>query len=268
MLAFAVSVVGMMCSLLYTSDVGYFLLDVVDHYTNNLLVVSVGFMHRVAAAWVYRLDAVIEEIGNPHGRRAMAIFNASWAVAVVMGNVVGFAAAPPLGPAVGVGIAAAVAGAGTGTALLLASSSSSSSSSSLRRRLLLVILGPSELLRADLNAALSSTSSGALRICLLWSVVLKYATPIALSVVVSSSVNALVRGGGYGGYSLGYQLFGTLVVFVGVSMMILGLLHPDAYQFLWPRHLDDQQMHTPFSASAAPSDDTLTTTTTTTMRIT
>ena len=243
MIATIVSVFGFMCSLLYTADIGYYLLDVVDHYTNNLLVVAIGFLYCISATWLYRLDEVEEKIG-PTGKHALGIHNAAWLCAIIVGNVVGFAVDPKffyVGPILAVVIVLV----GTLSAIVVAMKKPSGSkdeergaarpanpsSATTKERVVLVLLGPAEMLRNDLNRcilALYDANIHPWTIHIAWSIVVKYITPTVLSIVFSSTINDLAREGGYGGYSIGYQLFGAGVVFVGLLLVVIGVAVPDA----------------------------------------
>lgn len=257
LIAAITTLVGLCASLLYVSDIGLYVLDVVDHYVNSFLIIGIGILHAVAAGWTYRRQDVARAIGV-RGSFALACVEAGWLSAAIVGNGIGFgiladatalSAFPGGGPVLGAVLALLliVIGTSAGLALALLGKDAAQQGTTAAQRARLLLMGPVDRVVEDLNAGIEQMYDPSIqgvpwRIPQAWSIAVKFVIPSILSLVFSSNLNDLIRVGGfYGGYSMGYQAFGCAIVLLGFSFVVLGLVAPHAYDGLWPAHLDADQ---------------------------
>lgn len=96
----AVVAVSMLLSLLYCTEFGFYLLDAVDTWVNNLSLIFVVWFECVAVTTMYRCQDVYQQVGVA----AYAVFTAAYILAMVLGVAVAQAAGPPAGAGVGFGL--------------------------------------------------------------------------------------------------------------------------------------------------------------------
>lgn len=105
-------IVSFLLTLMYCTQFGFYLLDGVDRWLNDVALVFVVWSEGISATTVYRWKDVVGQVGKP----AFAIYNIGFLDAMVFGVAVAHAASPGAGTGVGFGLFVA----GTVLALCLA----------------------------------------------------------------------------------------------------------------------------------------------------
>lgn len=93
-------IISFLLSLMYCTKFGFYLLDAVDTWTNNLALIFVVWAECVCATTLYRYRDVTGQVGVI----AFAIANVGYILAMVLGVAVGQAVGPEAGAGVGFGI--------------------------------------------------------------------------------------------------------------------------------------------------------------------
>lgn len=93
-------VVSFLLSLIYCTRFGFYLLDAVDTWINNMSLVFVVFAECIASTSIYRYKDIVGLVGWP----AYLLFNSSYIGAMIFGIAAGHAASPAIGAAVGFGL--------------------------------------------------------------------------------------------------------------------------------------------------------------------
>lgn len=96
----SVVVIAFLLSLMYCSKFGFYLLDAVDTWINNLCLVFVVWAECVAASTLYRYKDVVSQVGGI----AYLIHSLGYILSMVLGVAVGHAVSPSAGAGVGFGI--------------------------------------------------------------------------------------------------------------------------------------------------------------------
>ena len=99
-IATIVVVVSFLLSLPYTTEFGYFYLDGVDRFINNIGLVFVVWAETVFAVTVYRFKDVVGQVGLP----TFLVYNAGYFGGQVFGVAIGQAVSPEAGAGVGFGL--------------------------------------------------------------------------------------------------------------------------------------------------------------------
>lgn len=94
------TVVSFLLSLLYCTEFGFYLLDAVDTWTNNMGLLFAVSWECLAATTVYRYKDVISEVGII----AFSIYNAFYLFALLFGLVIAHTVGPEAGAGVGFGL--------------------------------------------------------------------------------------------------------------------------------------------------------------------
>lgn len=92
--------VSFLLSLMYCSEFGFYLLDAVDTWVNNMSLVFVVFSECVAATCIYRYQDIVGVVGWP----AYAVYNFCYLGALLFGCAVGHAVSPGAGAGMGFGL--------------------------------------------------------------------------------------------------------------------------------------------------------------------
>ncbi|KAJ4312446.1 hypothetical protein N0V84_009938 [Fusarium piperis] len=96
----AVVVVAFLLSLIYCTEFGFYLLDAVDTWANNLCLLFVVWCEAVCATTLYRYTDVIGQVGVV----GYSLYSAGYIMSMVLGVAVGQAVGPEAGAGVGFGI--------------------------------------------------------------------------------------------------------------------------------------------------------------------
>ncbi|KAJ3498546.1 hypothetical protein NLG97_g1039 [Lecanicillium saksenae] len=95
-----VILVSFCLSLLYCTEFGFYLLDAVDTWTNNLALIFVVWCEAIAVTSLYRYVDVVGQVGLP----AYAIYNSGYILAMVLGVAVAQSVGAEAGAGTGFGI--------------------------------------------------------------------------------------------------------------------------------------------------------------------
>ena len=93
-------VVAFLISLIYSTRAGYYILDGVDRWINNMTLVAVVWSESSLSTSVYRWRDVFGEVGKP----AFILYNVGYFGGQAMGVIVGQAVGPPAGAGAGFGV--------------------------------------------------------------------------------------------------------------------------------------------------------------------
>jgi solute carrier family 6 (neurotransmitter transporter, GABA) member 1 len=93
-------VAAFLISIMYSTRAGYYVLDGVDRWINNMTLVFVVWSEVALSTSIYRYTDLFEELGKP----AYLLYNAGYFLAQILGVAVGHAVMPAAGAGVGFGI--------------------------------------------------------------------------------------------------------------------------------------------------------------------
>lgn len=93
-------VISFCCSLPYCTEFGYYLLDGIDRWINDVALIFVVFSEAATSMTLYRWRDVADQTGLP----AWITYNASYYLALILGVAVAHAVSPAAGAGVGFGI--------------------------------------------------------------------------------------------------------------------------------------------------------------------
>lgn len=94
------AIICLLLSLMYCTEFGYWLLDGVDSWINNISLVFVVWAECVTSTMIYRMHDVVREVGMP----GYLVYNGFYLAAMVGGVAVGHAVMPAAGAGVGFGL--------------------------------------------------------------------------------------------------------------------------------------------------------------------
>jgi len=98
--ACAVVLSAFLISLLYCTESGYYVLDGIDRWINNMTLVFAAWGETALSTSLYRWGDVSEEVGKP----AWLVFNAGYFLSMILGVAIGQAVSPEAGAGVGFGL--------------------------------------------------------------------------------------------------------------------------------------------------------------------
>jgi len=99
-IATAVVVVALLLSLMYCTEFGFYLLDAIDTWINNLSLIFVVWFEGIVTMTLYRCSDVFEQVGVV----AFIVHSSSYVLSMVLGVAVGQAVGPEAGAGVGFGL--------------------------------------------------------------------------------------------------------------------------------------------------------------------
>ncbi|KAL8835107.1 MAG: hypothetical protein Q9205_003468 [Flavoplaca limonia] len=175
-----VVVFAFLLSLLYCSRFGFYMLDAVDTWINNLCLVFVVWAECVAASTLYRYKDAVRQVGG----MAYLIHSAGYILSMVLGVAVGHAVSPGAGAGVGFGIFIV----SNVVAVLLGKTPMIPPPGFFGKNPFLSKLWwqafyPINQLRQDLNLIVATGKKW--KIPVAWSFILRYVTPPILAIIVS-----------------------------------------------------------------------------------
>lgn len=94
------TVISFLLSLPYCTQFGYYLLDGIDRWINDVALVFVVFSECVSSTTVYRWKDVVGQVGRP----AFIVYNAGYFGGMILGVVLAHTVSPPAGAGVGFGL--------------------------------------------------------------------------------------------------------------------------------------------------------------------
>jgi solute carrier family 6 (neurotransmitter transporter, GABA) member 1 len=219
----AVSLFGILCSLIYSSDIGRQLMDSVDKYTSEFALPFFASVQCFACGYIYRYKDVIKEVGNA----AYLISMCSYIYAIIVGVL--YANIFPSGNYVGLVLAGLIFFGGIVVAVFISKAPTINpyKLSKPLNRLYFLTLYQIDSLRKDLNVHVSS--NGRLEIPLIWGMVVKYITgPITLVLALFSLQGIEVV------IAEPINLFGFLVGMLAVVFTVVGILIPPFFELFLP----------------------------------
>ncbi|KAL9001678.1 MAG: hypothetical protein Q9188_005353 [Gyalolechia gomerana] len=176
----SVVIIAFLLSLMYCSRFGFYLLDAVDTWINNLCLVFVVWAECVAASTLYRYKDVLTQVGGI----AYLIHSLGYILSMILGVAVGQAVSPGAGAGVGFGIF-------IGSNLIAVVLGKSPVTPAPRffgsnpwlSKLWWLGFYPINQLRRDLNIIVATGNRW--KIPVAWSIIIRYITPPILAIVVS-----------------------------------------------------------------------------------
>ncbi|KAL8868936.1 MAG: hypothetical protein Q9174_004651 [Haloplaca sp. 1 TL-2023] len=228
--AFTLALVAFLISLMYCTQFGYYLLDGVDRWINNLALVFVVWSEFALSTTIYRFKDVFTQTGKP----AWAFFNGGYFLGQIIGVSVGHAVSGGAGAGVGLGIFFV----GAAIALFLCKTPTAPApgfwnKNAMSTRLWFLAFYSGEQLRRDLNVIVAAGKNWSIPV--FWSPMIRY---------ISSPILFIV-------YSLAYPefwtlrndpvyVFGFILSHFCLIFAVVALLLPRYYDVFVPRHrLDD-----------------------------
>jgi len=205
--AACIAVVSWLFSLIYATDAGLFLSDVIDYYINFVMLL-VGAFQCFAAGWMYNIDEQVDNLGAS----LVFSFTATYFGSIFMGCIVWFTT-----DVIWAGFVAIITCFACGMAFvcyLMKKRMPSSDYWSWRSTFYDLVFRNIFDLRDDLSSVVG-------RIPLIWAVLIKFFIPPVLLVLFAMGCAARTDAGRtefghYGGYSTSFQVLGVLAVaFVG-----------------------------------------------------
>ncbi|CAM1501348.1 Fc.00g105100.m01.CDS01 [Cosmosporella sp. VM-42] len=188
LIASVVVIISFLLSLIYCTEFGFYLLDAIDTWTNNLALVFTVWCECVTSMTLYRYKDVCGQVGIT----AYTTFSASYILSMVLGVAVGQAVGPEAGAGVGFGIFVV----GSVVAVLLSKTPDSIAPRFWGKKMWLskfwwLAFYSCNQLRRDLNVAVAG--NGKWSIPIFWGVVLRYISAPILSIVVSFAYPAFTK---------------------------------------------------------------------------
>lgn len=89
-IAFAICFLGAICSIIFSSNFGFYALDVVDLYLTTYLMVLLGILQCTSVAWVFEFDYRVKE--NPAFKKPLLILLVGYWGSLLLFGVLGFVA--------------------------------------------------------------------------------------------------------------------------------------------------------------------------------
>lgn len=248
----AVVSVGFFIGLLYTTNIGFYFLDIVDQYVSGIGMLFIGFMETFSSGWIYRIDEHVELVGW----RAVYGLMFGWIGSTAFGCLVG-------------GLSLAWVGAIVGGVLLIAftayawfiaednelpliedsDDSAVTETYSHRSKAWKLFLFPVESLRSDLNAVIKAEGDGLepekkWAIPFVWALFIRYFIPPVLIIMLTLGIADYVGDGGYGaddGYDAKFQALGLIVALLVVVLVLVPAIRPSIMEGLIPNKLSGAQ---------------------------
>eukprot|EP00588_Corethron_pennatum_P017817 CAMPEP_0194303210 /NCGR_PEP_ID=MMETSP0171-20130528/1128_1 /TAXON_ID=218684 /ORGANISM="Corethron pennatum, Strain L29A3" /LENGTH=623 /DNA_ID=CAMNT_0039054029 /DNA_START=11 /DNA_END=1882 /DNA_ORIENTATION=+ len=209
----ACGVIGILVGILFITDAGFILLDVVDWYINFILLL-VGFLEVFGAGWIFGIEDQIKEIGSAPVISFMSTFFGSVIIACGIWFGVG---------SIGYGFLALAVSfiTGMGPVLKLCQDAAVANNKDLNDVITTLTMGNVMVLRERL-----STNTSTLPV--IWAVAIKHVIPPLLLICFAN----LCAGGNffkYGGYVTAYQVLGLLIVLATLLLFLVGVFVPEVY---------------------------------------
>lgn len=179
-IATGLTVTSFLISLVYCTQFGFYFLDAVDTWVNDVsLPLSVWF-EIVSVSVLYRYRDMVSQVGLP----AYLVYNATYVLSMFLGVLVGHTVSPPAGAGVGFGVFIV----GTVTALLLAKMPDSIpprfwGNNKWLSKFWWLTLYPTNQLRRDLNVIIGRGKNW--NIPVFWGPILRYGSAPILAMVAS-----------------------------------------------------------------------------------
>ncbi|KAI4290288.1 MAG: hypothetical protein L6R35_000451 [Caloplaca aegaea] len=230
LVAVVLVVIAFLISLMYCSQFGYYLLDGVDRWVNNLALVFVVWSELALSTTVYRFKDVFTETGKP----AFALWNGGYFLGQICGVAVGHHVSGGAGAGVGFGIFIV----GASSALVVCKTPSTPAprfwnKNPVLKRFWFLAFYSGNQLRRDLNVIVATGKNWS--IPMLWSPLVRYISAPVLFIVYSLSYPEFWTLRNDPVYVFGFILAHFCLVFAVVSLVL-----PKYFDVFVPMHrLDD-----------------------------
>ncbi|KAL8748358.1 MAG: hypothetical protein Q9184_007363 [Pyrenodesmia sp. 2 TL-2023] len=230
LVAFVLVVVAFLISLMYCSQFGYYLLDGVDRWINNLALVFVVWCELALSTTVYRHKDVIMETGKP----AFVLYNGAYFLGQILGVAVGHHVSGAAGAGLGFGIFVV----GAGISLVLSKTPTATAprfwnKNPIVKRFWFLAFYSGNQLRRDLNVVVATGKNW--NIPVFWSPLIRYISAPILFIVYSLSYPEFWTLRNDPVYVFGFILAHFCLIFAVVSLVL-----PRYYDVFVPKHrLDD-----------------------------
>lgn len=212
-------------SIIYCTEFGFYLLDAVDKWTNDLSLLFVVFCECVAVTCIYRWKDVVSQVGLI----SFGLYNFGYIGGMVLGPAVGHAVSAEAGAGVGFGLFVG----GLVLSVLLAKTPDSmpprfwGNSALLSKFWWLAFYAPNQL-RRDLNGTVAHGNNW--QIPFFWGPVLRYISAPILGIVCSFSYPNF-----YKEYRMDpLHVFGFAVAHICMLFVVLGFIVPRAFDIFIP----------------------------------
>mmetsp|Transcript_19159 Transcript_19159/g.28260 ORF Transcript_19159/g.28260 Transcript_19159/m.28260 type:complete len:673 (-) Transcript_19159:46-2064(-) len=234
---------GFCITILYCSDIGLYLLDVVDDYASSLGLLVIGYFECLVAGWVYKRDDVASKVGSS----ALTFFEVGmgggflmWCLLIISLPFANQVCSMDGENEVCEGTLprSTVYGASFGVGLVMMAIGIVASHILAQKRLggpvktsayYLWLHGP-ESLRSALNEVILEDKPNNWKFTTAWGICLKYIMTPILQFLVIQRITIRAANEGYGGYPWQYQLIGALVMIFIFMLVAVGWCFPKLYQ--------------------------------------
>ncbi|KAG4435367.1 hypothetical protein IFR05_009153 [Cadophora sp. M221] len=217
-------VVSFLLTLMYCTQFGFYLLDGVDRWLNDVALVFIVWSECISATTIYRMKDVIGQVGRP----AFAIYNIGFLGAMILGVAIAHAVSPEAGAGLGFGLFVA----GTILALSLAKTPDSNVPKFWSRNVVLtrfyyLAFYSGNMLRHDLNLIIGTGKNW--KIPMVWAPTLRYIGAPILAIVYGFSYPGL-----YAVRNDPMHIFGFAVGHLALVIIALGLIVPSWFDLFIP----------------------------------
>ncbi|CZT45072.1 related to sodium-and chloride-dependent GABA transporter 1 [Rhynchosporium secalis] len=208
-------IVSFLFTLIYCTRFGFYLLDGVDRWVNDVALVFVVWSECISSTTIYRMKDVVGQVDRP----AFAIYNIGFLGAMVFGVAVAHAVSPGAGAGLGFGLFIA----GTVLALWLAKTPNTEVPKFWKRNVALtrfyyLAFYSGDMLRHDLNLIVGTGNNW--EIPMIWAPTLRYIGAPILAIVYSFSYPAFFKVRNDPMHIFGFAVGHIALVIVGMGVMV------------------------------------------------
>eukprot|EP00121_Abeoforma_whisleri_P011876 Awhi_evm1s10958 len=228
-------VLGCFGSMLYAADFGYYMLDLVDFYINNFCLLVIVLMEAYSVGFGHDRKGLVALVG----KKAATLFELCATGGILVITVVVFITWEYTSMSISYGIGFGALGClmlfGLGMSIHFGAQYVKSNRNEVGNKgpyasaaYLLMFHQPNTFGRV-LNQAITNgeDSEGNWKVNILWSGMVKFVVPCCCIILLAFTARTLGRDQGYGGYPVGFQILGTLVMLFICSFIPLGMARPD-----------------------------------------
>jgi len=214
-----------MWTIMYTSDIGLYMLDCIDDYIGGMGLLFVGYMEALLAGWVYKRAVIVEKVGSA----AMICHEVGYVGGTMLFTLLCMCL-PHIDPSMGqgtvigisVGCGLAVLVIGEGTAYALAGRQSSTPGYDLW-------IHQTDLLRAVLNETITQDKPQNWSLTKGWGMLIKFVISPLLAFLLVQRIENRWAAGGYLDYPAIYQATGAMAVITLFLLIAGGWVFPQWY---------------------------------------
>lgn len=226
---------GFLMSCLYCSDIGYYSLDLVDFYTNNILLLLILFLEVCAVIVMHDFKGLTAKVG----KKATFVYHLSVFVGwplflfVLLVSYEYASTSVAYGVSFGIFFTAMILGAASscvmGAFYLVSKDEVDNIMTGVLHAAYYLTLHRAVHLTKILNKAITEDgSNGNWRMNIIWSSVVSFVVPTITSGLLALQFRQMGRNSGYGGYATGFQMIGVLIVLGAVFCFVLPMWYSNA----------------------------------------